>query len=192
MRRVFISILLLAGMTFSAATQENSMWIGGTLSLTGEDNGQTRSTTTIMPELGYNINQAWAIGGRVGFTTDRTVQQGNTRRENTTSIIPFARYTFGDVAGFQVFGQGEMPLHFFGGNHYDGTSMDGSNSIGLAVRPGVSYSFTERWGFNMLMPSVLSIVSTGDGNSSYALGINDGYTIQRYLLSTSIGFIYMF
>lgn len=190
--RAFLAVVILSFIIASAAAQENNMWLGGTLSLSGSNNGQTESTTTIMPEFGYNINKTWAIGARAGFSSEKTVIQGNTRRDNTTSVIPFARRIFGDIAGFQVFGQGELPLQFYGGKHFDGTSIEGSNSIGFRVRPGVSYSFNESWGLNLLMPPVLDFVNTGDGNSSYSFGINDGYTIQGYLLSTSIGFVYRF
>lgn len=192
MKNTFLIILFLPFMISVASTQEKGMWLGGTLSLSGQGNGQTETRTSIMPELGYNLEGAWAVGARVGFTTEKSVLQGNTRRDNTTSIIPFARYTFGEVAGFEVFGQGELPIHFLGGHHYDGTTMDTSSSFGFRARPGVAYHFDERWGFNMLMPSVLNFVNNSGGTSSYRLGINDGYTIQEYLLSTSIGFIYKF
>ncbi len=192
MRKVFLSALLFAGVFFAATAQENSKWLGGTISLSGQSNGQTQTSTTIMPEFGINTGGPWAFGGRVGFSTDKTVTGGDTRRVNTTSLVPFARYTFGEVAGFSVFGQGELPLNFYGGKHYDGSSMEGSTSIGFRVRPGINYSFTERFGFNMYMPSLLSFVNNSSGGSTYRIGVNDGYTIQNYLLNTSIGFIYMF
>ena len=191
MKRVFFTALLITGMILTAATQENRMWLGGTLSLSGQDNGQTQSTTTILPEFGYyNTGSAWAIGIRAGLTTQKTVVQDNTRRVNTTTVAPFARYNFVDSDGFRLFGQAELPLQFFGGRHYDGSSMDSSNAIGFRVRPGLSYMLSEKWGFNMLMPSVLNFVQHSDNGSAYSFGINDGYTIQAYLLSTSIGFIY--
>ena len=193
MKRVFLTSLLLAAIILTAATQENNMWLGGTLSLSGQDNGQKQSTTTILPEFGYYIPEsAWAIGIRAGLTTERTVVQDNTRRVNTTTVAPFARYNFVDSDGFRLFGQAELPLQFFGGEHFDGSSMDSSNSIGFRVRPGLTYTLSANWGFNMLMPSVLNFVQHSDNGSSYSFGINDGYTIQAYLLSTAIGFVYNF
>ena len=191
MKRAFFTALLLAGMTLAASTQENRMWLGGTLSLSGQENGQTQSTTTIMPEFGYyNTGSPWAIGIRAGFTTERTVVQDNTRRYNTTTVSPFARYNFVGSDGFRLFGQAELPLQFFGGSHFDDSSMKSANSIGFRIRPGLSYMLSEKWGFNMLMPSVLNFTQHSDDGSAYSFGINDGYTIQGYLLSTSIGFIY--
>lgn len=192
MRKVFLSALLFAGLFFAATAQEYNKWLGGKISLSGQSNGQTQTSTTIMPEFGINTGGAWSFGGQVGFSTEKSVTGGDTRRINTTSLVPFARYTFGKVAGFSVFGQGELPLNFYGGRHYDGSSMEGSTSIGFRVRPGISYGFNDRFGFNMYMPSLLSFVNNSSGGSTYRIGINDGYTIQNYLLNTSIGFIYMF
>ena len=193
MKRLILTALIITGMTLTAATQENRMWLGGTLSMSGEDNGQKRSTTTILPEFGYyNTGSAWAIGIRAGLTTQRTVVDGDTRRFNTTTIAPFARYNVVDTEGFRFFGQAELPLQFFGGTHFDGSSMDSSNAIGFRVRPGLTYALSENWGFNMLMPSIFNFVQDSDNGSAYSFGINDGYTIQAYLLSTAIGFVYNF
>jgi outer membrane scaffolding protein for murein synthesis (MipA/OmpV family) len=193
MKRAFLAAVLVSAMVMAVSSQENRMWLGGTISLSGQDNGQKQSTTTILPELGYYLPEsAWAIGIRAGLTTERTVVQDNTRRVNTTTVAPFARYNFVDSDGFRLFGQAELPLQFFGGKHYDGSSMDSSNSIGFRVRPGLTYTMSEKWGFNMLMPTVFDFVHNSDAGSSYSFGINDGYTIQGYLLSTALGFVYNF
>ena len=108
-KRVILTALLMTCMILTAAAQENRMWLRGTLSLSGQDNGQKQSTTTILPEFGYyRTGSAWTIGIRAGLTTERTVVQDNTRRVNTTSIAPFARYNFLDSDGFRLFGQAEL------------------------------------------------------------------------------------
>jgi hypothetical protein len=191
MKGQFLTVFLYAVIVFTLPAQEYNKWLGGTVSLSGQSNGQRQSNFTLMPEFGIHLNDAWAAGIMAGFSTSKTVQDPLTRTENHITVIPFARYTFGNIAGFNLFGQGELPLNFTSGKNYDGSSMDGTTSVGVRIRPGISYYFNQRWGFNMLMPPVISISST-DGSSSYRLGFNDGYTIQGYLLSTSIGFIYMF
>lgn len=192
MKRTFFTAILLTAFIFALPAQEHyGRWLGGTVSLSGQSNGQRQSTTTLMPEMGFHLTDSWSAGVRAGFSTSRTKIDNNVRSENAFSIMPFARYTFGNLAGFNIFGQGELPLTFTGGKHYDGSSMDGTTTVGFRIRPGISYLFSERWGFNMLMPPVINFTSS-DGSSSFRLGFNDGYTIQNYLLSTSIGFIYMF
>lgn len=192
MKRFVIISLLSVLFAFSSTAQEQPMWIGGTLNVSSQTaNDNTSSNTTIMPEFGYHLNDNWAVGGRMGFSFARQDMAAGTEKNNTFSIVPFARYTFAQVKNFRFFGQGELPLRFYSGEFADGTSMDNTNAIGLNVRPGLTYAFNEKWGFNMLMPSVFSFVS-GDDYSAVEFGVNDGYTLQNYLLNTSIGFIYKF
>ncbi len=194
MNKLFISTLMLFVFVFAGTAQEKGdKWIGGTLLLSSSESGSTtRSTTTLAPELGFHLGNGWAAGGRIGFTFRKTDGGGGTDKSNTTSIVPFARYYFAEAGRFKFFGQGELPLSFSGGENADGSSKSNNNSIGLRVRPGLSFDFNERWGFNMLMPSVFSFASSSNDNSSVYFGVNDGYNIQDYLLNTSIGFVYKF
>ncbi|WP_010664388.1 outer membrane beta-barrel protein [Marinilabilia salmonicolor] len=193
MKRIVFSITFTLIMFISASAQEGTMWLGGTINISSNtSNDLTTSRTTLMPEFGYNLNSSWAIGGRLGFSTLKDEDPAGTQKNTTTSIIPFARYSFANLGNFKIFGQGELPLNFYGGEFADGTSMDSSNSIGLRVRPGITYAFNENWGFNMLMPSVFAFTSSSNDTSSFKFGINDGYSVQEYLLNTAIGFIYKF
>jgi hypothetical protein len=193
MKRILFSIALISILAVSATAQEGTMWIGGTINISSNTtNDMTSSSTTIMPEFGYNLDMNWAIGGRLGFNTSKDEQAVGTNKTTTTSIVPFARYTFGNLGNFKIFGQGELPINFYGGEFADGTSKDNSNSFGLRVRPGLSYSFNDNWGFNMLMPSVFAFTSNSNDSSAFHFGINDGYTVQSYLLDTAIGFVYKF
>ena len=63
--------------------------------------------------------------------------------------------------------------------------------MGLIASPGLEIAINEKWGFNMLMPPVLSLVNT-DGNTDFYIGLHDGYNIEDYILKTSISFIYKF
>lgn len=193
MRKIFFSAVFAFALVATASSQEGTKWIGGTVNISSETQGDyTSSSTTLMPEFGYNLDNNWAIGARLGFSTTSEDEAGGTDKSTTTSVIPFARYNFSNFGNFRVFGQGELPLNFYGGENPDGSSKGDSNSIGLRVRPGISYAFNESWGFNMLMPSVFSFTSGSNNSSSFKFGVNDGYTVQSYLLSTSVGFVYKF
>ena len=185
---IFFTIFIL---TITAQDSGRAKWLGGSLSLSGQSNGQNQSSFTLMPELGFFLDNGWSAGARVGFGSTKTKLNTETRTSNTFTIMPFARKNFASAGSFNIFGQGELPLTFNGGTNYDGSSMASTNSIGLRVRPGISYTFNEAWGFQMLMPTVFSF-SSSEGASSFRLGVNDGYSLQGYLLDTTIGFIYMF
>jgi outer membrane protein W len=194
MKKNFVFAMLLAGLATTISAQESkTRWIGGTLILQSQENGQKTSSTTFMPEVGFHLNENWSVGGRVGFSSYKQENViGETQKTNTVSLVPFARYTFGAQSGLNFFGQGELPLHFYGGEYYNGSSMESSNSVGFIIRPGLSYSFSPKWGLNMLMPPILQFRDGPDSSSYFRFGINDGYSIQDYFLETSIGFVYRF
>jgi hypothetical protein len=190
MKKIMMIALLISGMSALAPAQ--NMWLTGTFRLEGRSNATSESSLTLLPELGYHLDGRWAIGGQFGITNQwNTNVQGQTMREGTFSIIPFVRYFLGDQNSVNFFLQGELPLNFHGGEHYDGRSMQSTTSVGFNLRPGLFYSLTERWGLTVQMPSII-MIENHEGHTRYRLGINDGYTIQRYFLSTAWGITYSF
>ncbi len=194
MKKSFGLIVMMFVFVFSGYSQEKgAKWIGGTLKVSSNENGNsTSSSTSLIPEFGVYLNHNWAIGGRAGFSVNKDEQGDATDKTSTVFVIPFARYIFAETGRFNFFGQGELPLNFYGGENRDGSSKESSNSVGLRVRPGLSFDISDKWGFNMLMPSVFSFVNNSNDSSSFDFGVNDGYTVQNYLLNTSIGFVYKF
>ncbi|NHB69459.1 outer membrane beta-barrel protein [Perlabentimonas gracilis] len=194
MKRIAIISVLLLMVSAMAIGQNSNMWAGGSLAFSNENNDGTKgSVFTFMPQLGYIVNDNFTVGGAIGFSSVGTkLNNGDKNTDNTLSIVPFARYSVINLEKISIFAQGELPLHFYSGTNYDGSSKNSQNSIGIAVRPGLSYSFNERWGANLLMPSIFSFITHSNNYSSVNFGINNGYTLQGYLLNTSIGFIYKF
>jgi hypothetical protein len=189
MKRIFVFVITVMLFTTLAAQDK---WLGGSLMLSGQSiDNMNEAIISIAPELGFQLTDEWAAGGRVNFMTEKTTINNDTRSVNQTSIVPFVRYNFGHAGNFNLFAQAELPLTFYGGKNYDGSSLGSTNAIGLAARPGVSYSLNDTWGFQMLMPAIFSFNDHG-GVTTYSLALNRGYTIQNYILDTSIGFIYMF
>lgn len=189
MKKSFLMLLLVC-FTTSAAFAQTKMWVGGTLSVASSDNGDSESAATFMPQFGVHLNENWSLGGSLGFSSWHKETPISEETSTVTSIVPFARYWISQPGTFRFFGQGELPLRFYGGE-LNGDDKDSYNSVGLVLRPGVGISLSERWGLTMLMPPVFSFVNT-DGNSDFYLGINDGYNIQDYILDTSLGIIFKF
>ncbi len=186
MKKLIIFALIAFGIS-TASNSQNKMWVGGifAVSVNEVSEFQTNSSTVFMPQFGYNLNDKWAIGGSVGINnhTTKTKTDGVTfkTKANATSIIPFARYSFGELGSVRFFGQGELPINIY----------DGYNSVGLNARPGLEIPLGEKWGLNMLMPPIFSFVNN-DGSTNFYFGINDGYNIQDYILDTAIGIIFKF
>lgn len=190
MKKLLLLTLMLPALFFTSVSQERNMWLTGTVQLSGTDyNASSETSLILMPDVGYYIDGPWAVGGRFGFETDWTSNEV-TVRESRTAIVPFVRYLVGDPENMNFFLQAELPINFYGGE-VNGTSMDSSTSVGFNFRPGLFYGFTPRWGVTMLMPSFIT-AETHNDVTTYRLGINDGYTIQRYLLSTAFGITYRF
>ncbi len=192
MKKILLTALISTAMIFSATAQENFMWLSGTLQLSGTDhNRDSEASFTLIPEVGYHIDRPWAVGGQLGFDIDRTGRADDTRRESRIMIAPFVRYSLGDPGTIDLFAQGELPLNFYGGKDYDGSSLPSSTSVGFNLRPGLAYRFALNWNATIYMPPVLSVESHNDV-STFEFGINDGYTIQRYILSAAFGITYIF
>lgn len=190
MKKLVIVILLTTALAATAAAQ--NMWLSGTMRLWGRSlDTQSENSLTLIPEFGYRLDGPWAVGGQLGFHSEWTTVNNNTRRVNRTSIVPFLRYGVGEPNSISFFAQAEMPLNFYGGEDFDGTSLSSSTSVGLNLRPGMYYSFNERWGVTMYMPPVF-FIERHDDETVYEFAFNHGYTIQRYLLSTSLGITYNF
>lgn len=194
MKKILLVAVFSIGFIGLLQSQESKMWIGGSVNFSTVDNGNTGQTNVgFMPEFGMNFSESFSAGGRIGyFSTINKNAAGDKQTVNQFSIVPFARYTFASFGKFNAFGQGELPLNFYSGKNYDGTEMDSYNSIGLNFRPGLSYAINEKWGINLLMPSVLTFITQSNDYTYFGFTFNNGYTIQSYLLDTNVGFVYKF
>ncbi len=191
MKKILLAVVLFAGSMNMLSAQDSGLWLGGSILVSGQTVGSTTiSTFSILPEAGFNLNSNWAVGGKIGYTAARQDLAAGTDKTNTTSIVPFGRFTFAEAGNFGFMAQAELPISFSGGELPGGGSKDVVSSFGLRVRPGVVYTISERFGIHMLMPSLASFSTASNDVTNYKLGINDGYTIQGYLLNTSIGFVY--
>lgn len=102
MKKIFMTLAAVA----VAATMNAQLYIGGSLGF------QTRTTKTdvagtnpvqtidskwsefsILPEVGYNLNEKMAVGMQIGFTATDDKDANNTK-SNAFTIAPYFRYTF--------------------------------------------------------------------------------------------------
>lgn len=194
MKKLPLIAILLVAFSAMAVGQDTKMWFGGSLTFSStNDDGDKASGFSLMPELGYVVNSDFAVGGAIGFSTSSTEIEGadNKNTNNKFSLIPFVRYSAIKLEKITIFAQGELPLNFHGGK-YDGVSKPSYNSVGINIRPGLSYALNEKWGATLMMPSIFSFVTSSNDYTNVGFSVNSGYTIQGYLLNASIGFIYKF
>lgn len=139
MKKIFMT---LAAVCF-AATMNAQVYVGGSLSVnawSSQKNAGDRSETTfkIMPEIGYNINDAWAIGTVIGYESDKWTGVQNLS-ESAFKIAPYARYTFAK--------SGKVNFFVDGGFGYTTAKDADWNSFEVGLKPGLSVALSDKVSF---------------------------------------------
>ena len=151
-----------------AATMNAQVWVGGEVGFTGDkttvkNNGVSSSYSTnnftIAPEIGYNLNEKWAVAMKIGFTHSEDngairamIQEAAPElhingklMSNTFSINPYARYTFVKAGNFSAFVDGGISFATIHVNNLS-DQMNNISSFGVAVKPGIAYALSEKVG----------------------------------------------
>ena len=95
MKKIF-AVALVAMMTMTVNAQ---VYVGGGVGLQSSSyDGNSETYFKLMPEIGYNLNEDWAVGITVGYGESKTtIKEGNvkaTAKVKAFEIAPYARYTF--------------------------------------------------------------------------------------------------
>ncbi len=210
----------LAAFAFTA----NAQWVlGGTIAADHSNihandytGGATNNHFEIAPKVGYWLNDNMQIGIQVGWAYDYTRNYvGNSDTYNSTSaagvsgqptidITPYFRYNFANWKNFTVFAEAQLNvgLHLESSNYNtigSVTTNNGDNftSIGLAVIPGLNYSFNEHISMDIYVNLLgcYANFATADnwGSHEFGLGLNmDAQTLNNHLNNFAIGFNYAF
>lgn len=148
-----------------AATMNAQVWIGGELGLnsttnkveaSGVSTDNTLYNFTIAPEIGYNLDENWAVAIKLGFAhneananakelvKDYIPGLGNLMT-NSFSINPYVRYTFCKAGNFSAFVDGGIN---YASTHVNNLSeyINNINSFGVSINPGIAYAVSEKVG----------------------------------------------
>lgn len=130
MKKVFLTLaLLLTTMVASA-----QFYVGGGLSFSNDKIGDVDETKiTVLPEIGYTINQNWTAGATLGVSWTEDVS-------TSFSVSPYARYTFANVGKFSFFADAVLELGYI-----DVENADGEFCWGIGIRPGIGYKLTDKF-----------------------------------------------
>jgi hypothetical protein len=172
MKKLFLlSMLLIA--TISANAQ---IYVGGSLGFWYDSHNDPETTTfTVAPEIGYNINQKWAVGGVIDYTYGKVDYVS----ANSFAIAPYARFSY--------YRNGIVRLFIDGGFGVSTTSYSGADSvtgIEIGFKPGIAFEVNKHF-------SLVAKCGFLGWREDYSLG-TDG---QGLLLSSedlSLGFHYEF
>jgi len=146
--------VILAALVAVASLSANAqVYLGGTLGINaGKLNSATESITKfqIAPEIGYNINEKWAIGLGIGFTTQNGLFDDSqvfqmplsgkaAKSASVFTIAPYARWTFAKTGIASFFVDGGIDVNFWNNSR--------GNSFFIGLTPGVKLSASEKVDF---------------------------------------------
>jgi hypothetical protein len=136
-QKLFFSVLLIAASAFTAKAQ---FYAGGTFSILSSFpsiniNGISITANVgggfldISPEVGYNLNEKWAIGGKLSVP----VIGGGC----VPSFSPYGRYTFYRNNAISLFADGGV----------DFVWSDPQMHYGAGITPGIMFKTNDRFSF---------------------------------------------
>ena len=161
MKKFFV----MAVMAVSALSANAQWWAGGEIGFNTTTNTQkingvktdaTSNNFTIAPEVGYNLNDNWAVALKIGYAHN----ENNTEiadliesnsvlilpskvATNAFSINPYVRYTFVKAGNFSAFVDGGVG---YSSIHVNGMSdiINNVNQFNVGINPGVAYAVSPK------------------------------------------------
>ena len=142
-------ILMTMVAAFAAVSMNAQVYVGGSVAfeawssqkLAGD---KSETVFKLMPEIGYNINNEWAIGTVIGYQNDK-FNGVNGVSESAFTIAPYARYTFSKLGKVNLFVDGGVG--FTSASKADWTELSIGFMPGLAVNLTDNLSFVSHLGF---------------------------------------------
>ena len=142
MKKIF-AVALVAMMAMTANAQ---IYVGGGIGFqTTSQDGNSDTFFKIMPEIGYNLNEDWAVGVAVGYGESKTTTKVNgvklSDKVKAFEIAPYARYTFAKIDMVNLFIDGTV-----GYQHTDNAGLK-NNTFGLGLKPGIAVNLNDKLSF---------------------------------------------
>ena len=128
-------IVMLLFVVCAAMTVSAQVYMGGTAGFWRNDKDDADETKfAIVPEIGYNFSDKWAIGGELGYRYTKKPSFKN----NTFFVAPYARYTYCET--------GIVRLFLDGGFGIASTKIDGGDretGFEIGIKPGVAIKLND-------------------------------------------------
>ena len=188
------------GFNTTSGSAENINTIGGTTTTTTTSSPKTLDLT-IMPKIGYMINDDMQVGLKFGYNMNKTTNYDvfvaddfETLTISTISIVPFFRYNITEMGNFKLFCEAAIPIGISPAikDHYDngsGTTTDTEGasgmSFGITVVPGLNYSLNEHISFDVYVNAIgLGFIHS----TTHAEASGSGWSTERNTASNDFGF----
>ncbi|WP_443939478.1 outer membrane beta-barrel protein [Pedobacter sp. MW01-1-1] len=162
MKKLVLSLLAVVGLAYSsqAQTEKGNILLGGTVGFNSTKvTGAAKANTdfSIVPNVGYFINNNFALGTGIGYTNKKT--PSSMLKRDAFVVAPFGRYYVDLSSQFKFFGQLSVPMEF-GKNC--ATDLNGDNAVKLAdvssfgvqLAPGFAFFPSKRVGIELSVSGI--------------------------------------
>lgn len=173
MKKILMTLFVAA----MAMTVNAQVYMGGSVGIGSVKLGSNDAETTykFVPEVGYNLNNEWAIGLTFGYQKGAcTLGYGNYGQDVSTELVqvsPYVRYTAVRTNLVNVFVDGGVGF---------GSFKDQGTQFQLGLRPGVAVNLSKNLSFvaHVGFVGFESFNPKGDGESSNTVGVDlDGNNV---------------
>jgi len=131
-------LLLIAAVMVSVSAFAENWYAGGSFSL-WRDGTENETTFTLVPEVGYNLNDRWAIGTGIGY--EYLYSDG--LHTNAFVFDPYARFTFFKAGPVNFFVDGGFGLAL-GKSKFKDFSGDTLAVFSVGFKPGIAVNLSEK------------------------------------------------
>lgn len=157
MKKLLLSVVAVAGLVYgaNAQTEKGKVILGGNVGFNStkvEGAAKSDVSFSIVPSVGYFVDNNFAIGTSVGYNYNKQVSE-NTLNQAFV-VAPFGRYYVGLSDQFKFFGQLSVPMAFgnnkiVNDNGDTGAKVASTTSIGVNIAPGFAFFPTKRIGIEV-------------------------------------------
>lgn len=159
---------------FVAVAAHAQFYAGGTVSFRSGDNG----SIVLAPEVGYNLNDEFAVGAVVAFQQQKDWFDAIT-------LNPYVRWTFADWAPLKLFLDGSFAFT----SHTNKFGEEKTYSvIELGVKPGIALPVNE----NLSLVAHLGFVGFASADDAIQGMYNDGVVADFSSKNLAVGIFYNF
>lgn len=134
----FLLSAVIAIMTLCVSAQSGSWYAGGqvTFGRTTESASNLKTTqVTVLPEIGYNLTDNFAVGSVLGVS----YRKSGGEEKTVFKVSPYARYTYLKTERVDLFIDGGVDFGI--GRAHSHTAVE----YGIGLRPGVALNLNEKF-----------------------------------------------
>ncbi|HOT15902.1 MAG TPA: outer membrane beta-barrel protein [Bacteroidales bacterium] len=181
------------------------MFVGGAFSVemdktkNATEDIYKRTSFGITPKVGYYLNDQFAIGGAIGYTTSSYTYfygagdaDDTKSTSNNMSISPFIRYHAVEAGNFSLFVEPMLSIGFGSSKSERGsttTSDADHSSFGIQISPAMSYKINDKINIEAYFGGLSYSSSTEKEGDNKRTATSFGLEFSSRL---ALGFIYKF